>query len=139
MFIEGVTGMASNKEREKKQTRKEDAKELAKKTESSKKAIKNLKKEKKTAENLIEYCRSLNAYLTEQAAIEASNEELPAKPAEEKLREDFYSSPECADAFAAYRRRIAEEQAARRNAAGQPDQGQGEEKYENAGPETAGC
>lgn len=130
--------MASNKEKNTKKARKEASRELAKKMKSAKKALKKLKKEKKAAESLIGYCQSLNTYLTQQAAIEVSNDELLAELAEEKLLKDFYSSPEFADAFAAYRSRIAEEQTARCDAEEQPDLDEGEEKSENTEPETAG-
>jgi len=130
--------MASNKAKDKKKASKEASKELSKKTKSAKKALKQLKKEKKSAESLIDYCRSLNTYLTEQAAIEVSNDELLAELAEEKLLKDFYSSTDCADAFAAYRSRFAEEQTARCDAAEQPVQAPVEEEYEKTEPETAG-
>ena len=130
--------MASNKAKDKKKTSKEASRELSKKTKSAKKALKQLKREKKSAESLIDYCRSLNTYLTEQAAIEVSNDELLAELAEEKLLKDFYSSTECADAFAAYRSRFAEEQTARCDADEQPDLDEGEDESENTEPETAG-
>ncbi|MDY3202993.1 MAG: hypothetical protein RBQ80_06490 [Methanocorpusculum sp.] len=130
--------MASNKDKDKKKASREASRELSKKTKSAKKALKQLKKEKKAAESLIDYCRSLSTYLTEQAAIEVSNDELLAELAEEKLLKDFYSSYECADAFAAYRSRFAEEQTARCDAAEQPVLDPVEAEYEKTEPENTG-
>jgi len=116
-MVKGVViNMASNKSKNDKKASKVVSKKLVKRTKIAKKTLKQLKKEKKGAEALLNYCKSMGNYFAEQAALENMLEGSADSQAGETICETrdqflkgFHESEEYVNALTVYRNKLDQE------------------------------
>ena len=116
-MVKGVIiNMASNKSKNDKKASKEVSKKLVKRTKIAQKTLKQLKKEKKGAESLLNYCKSMGNYFAEQAALEKMLDgSLDPQAGEticenrDKFLKGFHESEEYVNALTVYRNKFDQE------------------------------